>query len=393
MLDTTFPPWPAYTEAEAIAIRGVLLSNAVNYWTGSQCREFEQEFSRWTGAAHSVTVVNGTFALEVALHAACVESGDDVVVTPRTFVASASSIVMAGAKPIFADVDPDTQNVTAETIAAVLTPRSKAIVCVHLAGMPCDMDPIMRLARENGLAVIEDCAQAHGARYKGRSVGSIGDIGAWSFCQDKIMTTGGEGGIVTTSDPELWSKIWSYKDHGKTWQAVYEREHAPGFRWLHDRIGTNGRMLEMQAAIGRIQLRRMSDWSSARRHNAERIWRVADKLDGLRVPEIPEWAEPAVYKCYVFVDSEALAPEWSRDRIMAEINQRGVPCFSGSCAEVYREKAFIDRGLGPTARLPVARKLGQTSLVFLVHPTLGTEHIDRTCDVLSEVMKDAVSSV
>jgi dTDP-4-amino-4,6-dideoxygalactose transaminase len=392
MLNTAFLPWPSYTDEEADAVREVLLTNAVNYWTGNECREFEKEFADWVDARYSIAISNGTVALEAALNAAGIGPGDDVIVTPRTFIASVSSIVMAGARPVFAEIDPDTQNITAESIAARLTPKSKAIVCVHLAGMPCDMDPIMRLAEEKNLFVIEDCAQAHGARYKGRSVGTIGHVGTWSFCQDKIMTTGGEGGMLTTNDPDLWSRMWSYKDHGKNWEAVYEREHPPGFRWLHDSFGTNGRMTEMQAAIGRIQLRRMNEWTSTRRENMRRILETASKLSGLRVPNIPAWAEHAAYKCYVFVDDSVLPSDWNRDRIMSAINDRGVPCYSGSCSEVYREKALMDRGLGPRDRLPVARELGETSLMFLVHPTLTTEHIDRTCDVLTEVMENVVET-
>ena len=392
MLNTAFPPWPSYTDEEVQAVQNVLRSNAVNYWTGNECREFEKEFAAWTGARHAIAVNNGTFALEAAFHAAGIGPGDDVIVTPRTFIASASSIVMAGARPVFADVDPDTQNLTADTVAASLTPKTKAILCVHLAGMPCDMDPIMQLAEDKNLLVIEDCAQAHGARYKGRSVGTIGHIGAWSFCQDKIMTTGGEGGMLTTNDADLWSSLWSYKDHGKSWQAVYEQEHAPGYRWLHESIGTNGRMLEIQAAIGRIQLRRLNDWTMSRRENAQRIREAAASLPGLRVPDIPSWAEHATYKCYVFVDDAALHDGWDRDRIMAAINERGVPCYSGTCSEIYREKAISDRDLAPSGRLPIARQLGDTSLMFLAHPTLTDEHTDLTCKALAAVMAEAAGS-
>lgn len=387
MLNTAFPPWPSFSVEEADAVRGVLLSNAVNYWTGNECHEFEKEFADWVGASHAIAVSNGTVALEAALNAAGIGPGDDVIVTPRTFMASVSSVAMAGARPVFADVDLDSQNLTAETIAAALTPQSRAIICVHLAGMPCDMDPIMQLAEEKNLLVIEDCAQAHGARYKGRSVGTIGHIGTWSFCQDKIMTTGGEGGMLTTNDAGLWSSMWSYKDHGKSWQAVHEREHPPGFRWVHESFGTNGRMLEMQAVIGRIQLRRMREWTNARRDNARSIREVAATLPGLRVPDIPPWAEHAAYKCYLFVDSRILPSGWDRDRIMAAINDRGVPCYAGSCSEVYREKAFAIRGLEPERRLPIARQLGESSLMFLVHPTLAKNHIDQTCDAITEVIK------
>ena len=261
MLNTPFSPWPSFSEEEVEAVARVMRSNRVNYWTGEECRKFEREFAEWAGSRHAVALANGTLALDVALHGLGIGPGDEVVVTPRTFLASVSCVVNAGGVPVFADVDRDSGNSTAETIAAVLTPRTRAVIPVHLAGWPCDMDPIMDLAADHGLKEIEDCAQAHGARYKGRSVGTIGHVGAWSFCQDKIITTGGEGGMVTTDDPEVWSRMWSFKDHGKSWEAVYEREHAPGFRWLHESFGTNWRMLEMQAAIGRSEVMRRP-WAS-----------------------------------------------------------------------------------------------------------------------------------
>jgi len=389
VLNTPFSPWPSFTEEEANAVRDVILSNKVNYWTGQECREFEKEFAAWAGTEYAVALANGTVALDVALKALGIGSGDEVIVTSRTFLASASSIVNAGAVPVFADVSADSQNITAETIRAVLTPRTKAIICVHLAGWPCDMDTIMALAREHDLFVIEDCAQAHGAQYKGRPVGSIGHIGAWSFCQDKIMTTGGEGGMVTTNDRDLWKRMWSYKDHGKSWDAVYEKQHPPGFRWLHESFGTNWRMTEVQAVIGRIQLQRMPGWHQARLANANRIWSAAKELPGLRVPEVPADILHAAYKCYVFVESGALKDDWSRDRIIDEIVARGVPCYSGSCSEVYLEKAFDNTDWRPQQRLPVARELGETSLMFLVHPTLTQTEIDKTCTVLAEVMQQA----
>lgn len=392
MLNTPFSPWPSFTEEEANAVRDVVLSNKVNYWTGQECREFEREFAQWSGTSHAISLANGTVALDLALNALGIGDGDEVIVTSRTFLASVSSIVNARAVPVFADIDPDSQAITAESIAAVLTSRTRAIICVHLAGWPCDMDPIMALAEEHGLFVVEDCAQAHGALYKGRPVGSIGHIGAWSFCQDKIMTTGGEGGMVTTNDPDLWSKMWSFKDHGKSWEAVYERDHAPGFRWLHEGFGTNWRMLEVQAVIGRIQLKRMETWQATRLENANRIWQRARSLNGLRVPSLPDDIRHAAYKCYVFVEPSRLKEGWNRDRIQAEIAERGVPCYSGTCSEVYLEKAFDDTGWRPAQRLPVAKELGETSLMFLVHPTLSQREIEQTCDALADVMALATAA-
>lgn len=322
----------------------------------------------------------------MALYALGIGEGDEVIVTPRTFIASISSIVNSGAKPVFADVDPQSQNITSTTVRPVITDKTKAIICVHLAGWPCEMDGFLSLADEFGLKIIEDCAQAHGAKYKGRSVGSFGDVAAWSFCQDKIMTTGGEGGMVTTNNKALWEKIWSYKDHGKSYDAVYNKEHPPGFRWLHESFGTNWRLTEMQSAIGRIQLKRMPEWHERRTRNCASIWECARQLPGLRVPLVPDHIEHAGYKCYVFVEPEKLARGWSRDRIMQSIIDRGVPCFSGSCSEVYLEKCFQDAGMAPKERLPVAKELGETSLMFLVHPTLTASEIEKTCEVLSEVM-------
>lgn len=379
----------------------LVMSNKVNYWTGTETREFEKEFATWCGTSHAVALANGTLALDVALKALGVGPGDEVVVTPRTFIASISCVVNAGALPVFADVEADSGNVSARTIEAVLSPRTKAVVCVHLAGWPCDMDPIMALAAEHDLKVIEDCAQAHGARYKGRPVGSIGHVGAWSFCQDKIMTTGGEGGMVTTNDEVLWRVMWSFKDHGKSYEAVYERQHTPGFRWLHESFGTNWRMLEMQAVIGRIQLRRMNDWAAARKHNTQAIWAACAEFAALRVPQVKcasclggcaaagEACEHAHYKCYAYVQPERLAPGWTRDRIVEAIMAEGVPCYQGSCSEVYLEKAFDGTGWRPEGRLPVARALGETSVMFLVHPTLTQVEIDKTCEVIRKVMVQA----
>ena len=415
----TYSVWPSFTNEDVIAVSNVLLSSKVNYWTGTECREFEKEFATWAGTSYAVALSNGTLALDLALKALGIGPGDEVVVTPRTFIASVSCVVNAGATPLFADVDAESGNITAQTITAVLTPRTKAVICVHLAGWPCDMDPIMALAEEHDFKVIEDCAQAHGARYKGRPVGSIGHIGAWSFCQDKIMTTGGEGGMVTTNDEALWRMMWSYKDHGKSYEAVYERQHPAGYRWLHESFGTNWRMLEMQAVIGRIQLGRMANWTARRQVNAAMLAAALQSFtreDGpVRLPQlgcsamtscggVNAWttdcgigsAQPCAkgcvhghYKFYAYVRTQNLAPGWSRDSIIDAILAEGVPCYQGSCSEVYLEKAFDNTGWRPAERLPVARELGETSLMWLVHPTLTDAEISNTCSVIKSVLSQA----
>jgi len=393
VLNTPFSSWPSFTNEEADAVQRVLLSNKVNYWTGQECREFEKEFAAWVGTSRALALANGTLALDVILKGMGIGPGDEVIVTPRTFIASVSCVVNAGAIPVFADVDPFSGNLSAETISQVVTARTKAVICVHLAGWPCDMDPIMELAMAHNFKVIEDCAQAHGALYKGRAVGSIGHAGAWSFCQDKILTTGGEGGMVTTNDEALWRTMWQYKDHGKSYEAVYEREHPPGFRWLHESFGTNWRMLELQATIGRIQLARMPDWTALRRRHAEAIWHAASSYSAVRVPEFSGnsavGSVHAHYKCYMYVNPQKLHPGWTRDRIVEEIQALGIPCYQGSCSEVYLERAFDGTGWRPESPLPVARALGETSLMFLVHPTLTDAEIEKTCAAISKVLAAA----
>jgi dTDP-4-amino-4,6-dideoxygalactose transaminase len=389
MLNTKFSPWPSFTQEEANAVQNVLLSNKVNYWTGQEGRKFEKEFATFADSKYAVALGNGTLALDLALKAMNVGASDEVITTPRTFLASASSIVTSGAKPVFADVDLNSQNITAESIEAVLTENTKAVIVVHLAGMPAEMDAIMSLSEKHGFYVIEDCAQAHGARYKGKSVGSIGHVGAWSFCQDKIMTTGGEGGMVTTNDELLWKTMWSYKDHGKSWDAIYNRDHPPGFRWLHESFGTNWRMTEMQAAIGRIQLTRMNTWIERRQAYAKQLDEAAKVFESVRLVEIPAHSKHAEYKHYMFIKPELLSEGWDRDRIVNEIVAAGVPCFQGSCSEVYLEKAFDRTGFRPENRLTNAKDLGETSIMFLVHPTLTKDEVATTCDVLYNVLKIA----
>lgn len=395
MLNTEFSPWPEYTKQEANAVRDVVLSNKVNYWTGQEGRKFEKEFAKFAEAKYAIALANGTLALDLALAALKVgshnggSSSDEVIVTSRTFLASVSCVVNAGATPIFADVDLNSQNIEADTIAKVCSNNTKAIIVVHLAGMPAEMDPIMSLAEKHTFYVIEDCAQAHGAKYKGRSVGSIGHVAAWSFCQDKIMTTGGEGGMVTTNDDVLWETMWAYKDHGKSWERVYNKKHPPGFRWVHNSFGTNYRMTEMQAVIGRIQLKRMTYWSNSRREYAAKIDAVASMCDVVRTVIVPSHMSHAEYKHYLFVEPHKLLAGWSRDRIVDEIVSLGIPCYQGSCSEVYLEKAFDNTKFRPAERLPHAKLLGETSLMFLVHPTLTEDEIDKTCSVISDVFKRA----
>jgi dTDP-4-amino-4,6-dideoxygalactose transaminase len=385
---SAFPPWPYFEADEIEAAASVLRSGKVNYWTGQEGRLFETEFARSVGAQHAVCVANGTVALELALQALGIGRGDEVITASRTFIASASCIVMRGARPVCVDVDPDSQNITAETIRRAITPRTRAIIAVHLAGWPCDMDEILQLARKHDLRVIEDCAQAQGAMYKGRPVGSLGDVAAFSFCQDKIMTTGGEGGMLTTNDPGIWERAWSFKDHGKSYDAVYNRQHGEGFRWIHESFGTNWRMTEMQAALGRVILRKVPGWVETRRRHADTLIKALSSVPGLRVPAVPTSIHHAYYKFYAFLRPGLLRDGWDRNAVMRAINAEGVPCSAGSCSEIYLEKAFVARRKHPS--LLVAKSLGETSLMFLIHPTLSDNHIAFTCQTIEKVMAKAL---
>lgn len=383
-----FAPWPYFSDEERKAVDGVLQSGKVNYWTGEEGKLFEAEFAASFGCRHAIAVANGTVALELALESLGIGPGDDVVVPSRTFIASASCVVMRGARPIIADIDRDSQNITANTIRSVLTPQTRAIVVVHLAGWPCDMDPILDLAREYDLKIIEDCAQAIGAKYKGRAVGSMGHINAFSFCQDKIITTGGEGGMVTTNDSALWEHAWAFKDHGKSYDAVYRRQHPPGYRWLHESFGTNWRMTEMQSAMGRVLLQKLPGFVKKRQRFANRLTERFSAIPALRIPVPPADIEHSYYKHYVFLQQERLRDGWNRQRIVDAINAEGVPCFVGSCSEIYLEKAFPEE-LRPQKRLPVAKELGDTALMFLVHPTLDETDMEDTVNAVKKVLEVA----
>lgn len=385
--ERAFAPWPHFTADEIATVAGVLESGKVNYWSGEEGRWFEKEYAESIGTKYAIAVANGTVGLELALYALGIGPGDEVVVTSRSFIASASCVVMRGAIPVFADVDIDSQNITAESIARVLSPRTKAIIAVHLFGWACDMDSIGELAAARGLCIIEDCAQAHGGRYKGRSVGAMGAINVFSFCQDKILTTGGEGGLVCTNDEQLWEKAWSFKDHGKSFEAVYKREHPAGYRLLHESFGTNWRLTEMQSALGRVLLRKLPERVARRRKNAALLNAACSRIPSLRVTMPPEGVEHAYYKYYVFVRPETLKAGWSRDRIMEAINAEGIPCLAGY-REMYLEKAFPAEWR-PAEPLAAARELGETGLMFLVHSTLGDADIMDACLAIEKVMEEA----
>lgn len=386
--------WPVFADDECAAAMRVLESGGVNYWTGSEGHSFEAEFAAYTGASHAVALANGTVAIELALYALGIGPGDDVIVPSRTFVGTATAVVARGARPVVADVDRISGNITVETIDAAMTPATRCVISVHIGGWPCDMDAITEYAGRHGLFVIEDCAQAHGARWNGRHVGTFGHAGTFSFCQDKIITTAGEGGMLITNDETVWQRACAYKDHGRSMAAMERAAHSGGyeFKYVVDCFGTNWRMTEVQAAIGRVQLRKLDRWVETRRRNAALLDAMLADIPGIRVTVPPEQAYHAYYKYYAHVDPSALATGWSRARILDEMNARGVVCLQGTCAEIYREKAFVDAGFAPAERLPVAAELDATSIMLLVDPTHSESDMMRTASVLRQVMMEATGA-
>lgn len=380
-----------YADDEIQAAVDVLRSGRVNYWTGSEGRQFESEFARAIGAEHAVFVSNGTVALELAIASLGLPPGSEIVTTPRTFLATTSAIVANGHKPIFADLDPESGNITPESVAAVMSDRTAAIVVVHLAGWPADMVGFRALAGSAGVRLVEDCAQAHGGGIGGRSLGTFSDVAAWSFCQDKIISTAGEGGMITTDDDALWRESWSRKDHGKSWEAVYERDHAPGFRWLHEGPGTNGRGTEVQAAIGRLQLAKLPEWTAIRQRNATALAAALSGVPGLAIPMPAEGLTHAFYRLNGYLDVSAFRTGWNRNRVIGELASRfGVTVQTGACSEIYREVALSAAGLAPDHPLPVAQRMTSSSLAFLVDPTVDEAELDRVARSVREVVGEAM---
>ena len=388
--------WPFYGEEEINAVSEILKSGKVNYWTGENVKKFEEEFSQWVGVTNSLSISNGSLALSASYLAIGLRDGDEIITSPRTFLATSSSAVLLNAKPIFADVSQDSGCITPKTIEPLISKKTKAISVVHLAGWPAEIEAICKLAKNYDLYVIEDCAQAHGAKVRivdgYKSVGSFGDISAWSFCQDKIITTGGEGGMITSSNEEIIDNVFAIRDHGKTSMSLQREKTKIGFRWVHDKLGSNFRLTEMQAAIGRIQLKNIIDTRQTRERNASILIENLMDLSLLRIPLPTNDITHAWYKFYCYVRPKYLKSNWNRDRIISEINSKGFPAFQGSCSEIYLEKCFLERDLAPKKRLPIAKKLGDTSLMFLVHPTITIYEMTKYAETIRSVIKEASTS-
>ncbi len=393
MSGTNLPSWPFFDPKQINAATEVLNSGKVNYWTGSKCKTFEDDFGKLVESKYSISVANGSLALSLAYLACGISSGDEVITSPRSFVATASSICLLRAKPVFADIDINSGNITAATIEKVITNRTKAIAVVHIAGWPANMIEIKALAAKYGLFVIEDCAQAHGAMILQngffKSVGSFGDISAWSFCQDKIISTGGEGGMVTTNNKKLWEKMWSMKDHGKDYKLTFNNSPSTGFRWLHRNFGSNFRLTEFQSAIGIEQIKLLDSWRDLRERNAQIIINSLSNLECVRIPLPSNEYKHAWYKFYCYLIPEKLSKSWNRSKILKEIQKNGYPALEGGCSEVYLEKCFSHFKY---KRLNNAKSLGETSMMFLIHPTISEEQMKEYAQIIRETLINASKS-
>jgi dTDP-4-amino-4,6-dideoxygalactose transaminase len=383
------PPWPEYAPDEIAAVVETLRSGKVNQWTGTQIASFEQAFAELHQMPFAIALANGSLALEAILRANRIGPGDEVIVTPRSFIASASCVDLVGAKPVFADIDIDSELITPATVSPLITDRTKAIIVVHLNGRPADMPGFMKLAKDHDILIFEDCAQAHGARIDGRLVGSFGHANVFSFCQDKIITTGGEGGMALFKDEAAWRRAWAYRDHGKDYDIVFRHTSSVSFRWAHTGFGSNWRLTEMQAAIGLRQLAKLPAWTAARAENARVLERCLAPYPSVHVPRLPANYQHAFYRFNFRVEPKRLKSDWNRDQVIRALVAEGIPCVSGACPEIYLERSYA-KSMAGIQRLPNAQYLGTTSLALLVHPTLDESFLS-DCRVALEKVFDAAT--
>ena len=387
-----------YSQKQIKSVVQILKSNKTNYWTGSECKKFEKEFSNYLGNKYSITLSNGSVALDLALKSLELKKTDEVIVSPRSFVISASSVLNLGLKPVFADID-DNGNLCIENIKKVYNQNVKAIIVVHLNGLSCDLDPILKFVKKNKIFLIEDCSQAHGAVYKGKKVGSFGNLSTWSFCQDKIISTGGEGGMISTNSQKLWLKIWSLKDHGKNYKSVFFKKHEIGFKWLHDELGSNYRMTEMQAAIGREQLKILEKQIKKRNSIASlyinELKNYYNKYHILKKPDFKCQTCPdkhnlkkcnkcvhAFYRLNLYTNKNMI----KQIKLIEELNKNKINCSVGSCPEIYREKIFKKLKFYPKKRLSNAKLLGETSVMFPIDPGKSASKVKTEISCMKKIL-------
>jgi dTDP-4-amino-4,6-dideoxygalactose transaminase len=347
------PHWPWFDEATIRAAAEPLRNGKVNYWTGELGHEFERKFAEWCGAGHCISTTNGTSALHTALAGLEIGPGDEVIVPSYTFIATSFCVIQSGAIPIFADVRKEDHCIDPEDVASKIGERTKAVIPVHLYGNVCEMGELMEVAEAHDLRVIEDCAQAHGAEYHGRRVGTIGDAGCFSFCQNKTFTTGGEGGAVTTDDEDLAWHCRSFRDHGYDVEKRLSLLEAEGtLPYIHSRVGYNYRMTEIQSAIGLAELGKIDTWNLPRRRRNGALL-IKELAECEEVMTLPVHGEEKVNGFYVFpvvLDLDRLSVD--KKRVLEAMTAEGLPVWREFWPQCYRERAFLEHGGFGRARFP-----------------------------------------
>ncbi len=334
-----FPKWPSFSNEEIKTVSSLLNKGQVNYRSGYYSNKFEREFASYIGVKYGIAVFNGSIALELALRALDIKKNDEVIVTPRSFIISSSIPILFEAKPVFADIDENTLGLTLESIKKVVTNKTKAIIAVHLGGVPCDIIKISNFAKKNNISLIEDCSQAHGASVKNRKVGSFGRISVFSFCNDKIISTGGEGGIVLTNEKQLYRKVYEYKDHGKDFKQ--QNKFLLNYNYIHNTFGTNYRITEFQSCLGRIQLKKLNKNLRTRNFIAKSIYKLSNKFPILfREPIFNKDNYNAYYVCYLFLNKNGIKKNININKIINTLRNSGIICSIGACPELYKEKVF-----------------------------------------------------
>lgn len=377
--------WPSYTKQEIKKVTEVIKSGKVNYWTGNEVKSFEKEFSNFIGNKYSIAVCNATLALEASLLALNIGKGDEVITTPRSYNASASCILRVGAKPVFADIDIETQNISARDIKKKISNKTKAIICVHLGGTPCDILEIKKSIKKKGIKLIEDCSQAHGAKYENKYVGSFSDIAVWSFCNDKIISTIGEGGMISTNNKKLFYKLWSLKEIGKDFKKS-NTKFLPKFKWTHDHIGANLRMTEVQAAVGRIQLKNLNHMVNTRRKLAKIIIDFLEKNKLFFTFKLNKKYFSSFYRLYFFLDKKKLSKKLNREKIIKSLRKDGNDVSVGSCPEIYLEKSF-SKILKKKIISPNAQYLSKISLAYSFSHLTSKKEIYQFLNSIKKISK------
>ncbi len=383
--------WPNFSPKELNAVSSVLKSRKVNYLSGVYGKLFEKNFSIYHKLNYCLAVSNGSIAIELVLKSLSLKPKDEVIVTSKSFIASASSVVLTGSKPIFCDVNIDSQNIDINKILKVYSNKTKAIICVHLGGWPCEMDSIVKFCKEKKLFLIEDCSQAHGAQYKGKYVGSFGDYAAWSFCNDKIISTGGEGGMISTKNKKNYLKLWSLKDHGKNFYKIKNNNNF-SFKYIHDSFGSNNRLTEMQSVLGIIQLDLLKQRLKIRNRNATLYRKKLSVIKSLIIPQHPKYMYNAYYRLYLRLNFSKIKKNWNKNKILSNLNKLGFKCSEGACSEIYREKAFLKNNLNPPKKLNNAKELSKSSFCVLVDHTISIKYINEQSEIAINFFKKITNS-